>query len=111
MKRLLSDMEMKLTKSRAEASRMLNNMQGQSFKNDEDETVDQWVNLRDSHRLHKKRNDSDKSDIMKIDSYPICCSVLNLTSKEMIEARSQAEESCRWIRIHNKPQNFAIQCN
>ena len=28
--------------------------------------------------------------------------VLKSTSKDLIETRTQAEETCRWLRIHNK---------
>ena len=73
--------------------------------NDEDETVDQWMNLGEAHRQRKKRVDVLGANAVRVESQSIPYTVLDLTRGEISDARSQAEESCRWIRIHNKPRS------
>ena len=103
MERLLSVMEMKLVQGRANASRRLQSMSNGSFSHDE--TVDQWADLRKAHRHRKKRADSLRTDANMNNTCQIPHAVFKLTSKELIDARTQAEESCRWLRIHNKTRS------
>ena len=102
MDRLLKSMSMHLMQGRADASRRLDSMLHQKFTVDEDETLDQWANLRANYIFKRKKIDY-------VSREP--CELFNNVSysvgfKELAEIKGQAEASCRWLRLHRKPRNI-----